>query len=74
MSCINGYSPEQAVLGRATKLPASILGDQDDTAHLQATGDSPEADRFRAALELRTLARKKLLLKVTIHKLSEEPF
>ena len=58
LASTNGYSPEQAVLGRSTRLPASILGDQDDPSRLLATDTGPEADRFRAALELRTLARK----------------
>lgn len=34
MSIVNGYSPEQAVLGRASRLPASIVGDEETTAHL----------------------------------------
>eukprot|EP00435_Cladocopium_sp_Y103_P014044 s1565_g3.t1 len=61
MSCVNGYSPEQAVLGRATRLPASITGDSEESSHLQADNPGPEADRFRQALELRTLARKAFL-------------
>eukprot|EP00435_Cladocopium_sp_Y103_P051036 s1582_g15.t1 len=59
MSTVCGYSPEQAVLGKATKLPASIISDESTPAHLQAdSGEGPEADRFRSSLELRVLARK----------------
>ena len=29
MSVVDGYSPEQAALGKATKLPASIVDDED---------------------------------------------
>ena len=59
MASICGYSPEQAVLGKATKLPASIIGDESTPAHLHAiANEGPAADKFRAALELRVLARK----------------
>ena len=53
-----GYSPEQAVLGKATRLPASIASDEDSTAHLGALNETTEGDRFKQALELRTLARR----------------
>jgi hypothetical protein len=29
MSVVDGYNPEQAVLGKAAKLPASIVDDED---------------------------------------------
>ena len=34
MSVHEGYSPEQAVLGKASKLPASVVSDEDLTAHM----------------------------------------
>ena len=34
MSVVNGFSPEQAVLGRASKLPASLALDENLSAHL----------------------------------------
>ena len=59
LASVGGYSPEQAVLGKATRLPASIISDEGNPAHLHAAmNDGPDADRFRAALELRVLARK----------------
>jgi len=59
LASVGGYSPEQAVLGKATRLPASITSDESNPAHLHAAmNDGPDADRFRAALELRVLARK----------------
>ena len=57
MSIVNGYSPEQAVLGRATKLPASIVDDENMSAHLSCHGTDLASDRFRQRLELRSAAR-----------------
>ena len=54
MSIVNGYSPEQAVLGRASKLPASIVDDEDLSAHLSCHGADLASDRFRKRLELRS--------------------
>ena len=58
MSIVNGYSPEQAVLGlgRATKLPASIVDDENMSAHLSCHGADLASDRFRQRLELRSAA------------------
>ena len=59
LSTTCGYSPEQAVLGKATKLPASLTSDESTPAHMHAAfNEGPEAEKFRAALELRVLARK----------------
>ena len=57
MSIIDGFSPEQAVLGRATRLPASIVADEDTCAHLSSHGTDLASDRFRQRLELRASAR-----------------
>ena len=57
MSIVNGYSPEQAVLGRASKLPASIVEDEDLSAHISCHGSDIASDRFRKRLELRSAAR-----------------
>lgn len=51
-SIIAGYSPEQAVLGKATKLPASISSDENLRAHLTSDGTDLASDRFRQHLEL----------------------
>ena len=59
LSTTCGYSPEQAVLGKATKLPASLTSDENTPAHMHAAfNEGPEAEKFRASLELRVLARK----------------
>ena len=57
-----GYSPEQIVLGKATKLPSSLTSDESAVSHALADGDGPESEVFRKALEIRTLARKAFLL------------
>jgi hypothetical protein len=57
LSIIDGFSPEQAVLGRASRLPASIVADEDLSAHLSCHGADPASDRFRQRLELRASAR-----------------
>ena len=57
MSAISGYSPEQAVLGKASKLPASIASDEDLTSHLTCAGPDLASDRFKNKLELRAKAR-----------------
>ena len=52
-----GYSPEQIVLGKSTKVPASLSSDESGIAHGLAVGDSPESERFRDLLDLRSKAR-----------------
>lgn len=56
-----GYSSEQAVLGRASKLPASVVSDEDSPSHVLASSDQEEGIAFRAALGRRTAARESFL-------------
>ena len=53
-----GYAPEQIVLGKSTKLPASLTADENLGAHCLASGNDLESERFRQQLEIRSLARK----------------
>lgn len=53
----HGYSPEQIVLGKSTKLPASLSSDESGIAHSLAVGDIPESESFRNLLDLRSKAR-----------------
>ena len=53
-----GYAPEQAVLGKATKLPASLTGDEDMGAHVKAEEEGEEGEMFRRTLRMREEARK----------------
>ncbi len=36
LSSVCGYSPEQAALGKTSRLPASIVADEDTPAHLHS--------------------------------------
>ena len=57
-----GFSPEQIVLGKSTKVPASLMSDESTSAHNLAVGDDLESERFRKQLEIRNLARKAFLV------------
>ena len=57
-----GFSPEQIVLGKARKIPASLSSDENAVAHDLALGDDPESESFRKTLEVRTLAKKAFLM------------
>ena len=59
MSIVSGYSPEQAVFGRASKLPASLVSDEDLSTHLASDSESPDlaSNHFQRNLALRTAAR-----------------
>eukprot|EP00435_Cladocopium_sp_Y103_P040825 s2199_g11.t1 len=57
-----GYSPEQIVLGKSKRLPASLSSDENAIAHAAAAGEEPESEVFRRTLETRTIARKSFLL------------
>lgn len=61
LTITKGFSPEQAVLGRSRKLPASICGDEDFTAHSLDNPADTRSEDFLQKLEVRTLARKALL-------------
>ena len=54
----SGYSPEQLVLGKSTKLPASLASDDEAAAHSLAIGSDLESQRFKEMLERRTQARQ----------------
>ena len=58
MSRVNGYTPEQAVLGIARRLPASIVSGESAASHLLAADEGSISDQFRQALDLRCSARK----------------
>ena len=57
-----GYSPEQIALGKSTRLPASLSGDDSAAAHSLALGDDLDCDRFRDLLDKRTRARQAFIL------------
>ena len=61
MSVSNGYSPEQAVLGRARRLPGSICNDEDSITHSLDNPEDTRSKDFQERMQIRTLARKALL-------------
>ena len=58
LSLRRGYSPETLVLGKATRLPGSVVSDDLCASHLLAQNDSGDGIRFREHLARRELARK----------------
>ena len=58
LSRVNGYTPEQAVLGISRRLPASVISSEGASSHLAAESDDVESDRFKRTLDLRCSARK----------------
>ena len=58
MSIAKGYSPEQAVLGRAARLPGSVCSDEDTTAHSLGDGEDNQTEAFERRMNIRTEARK----------------
>ena len=53
-----GYAPEVLVLGKHTKLPGSVTGDELLPAHLLADAETAQGLRFREQLSCREHARK----------------
>ena len=58
LSRAKGYSPEQAVLGISRRLPGSLTADSNVGSLAMAEDEGPASDRFRLALERRSIARK----------------
>ena len=56
-----GFSPEQAVFGKASKLPASVISDETLSSHLLSESDQAEGAQFRMSLKRRTAARESFL-------------
>ena len=61
LSIVQGYTPEQAVLGRASRLPASIVSDEQPSSHDLSLGDDLASEKFRRQLDLRQAAREAFL-------------
>ena len=57
LSRVRGFSPEQAVFGKMSRLPASIVGDEQAGSHALADSNSPEGFSFRQSLQRREAAR-----------------
>ena len=61
MMVSNGYSPEQALLGKSRKLPASICSDERTTAHSIDNDEDTRSESFMKNMQIRTAARKAFL-------------
>ena len=57
-----GYSPEQIVLGKSKKLPASICSDESSASHGLAVGEGLDSEHFRRVLNIRARARQAFIL------------
>jgi hypothetical protein len=58
LSRAKGFTPEQALLGKARSLPGSLTADENTGAHALAESDTPEGLRFRESLQRREQARR----------------
>ena len=57
LSRVRGYTPEQAVFGKSSRLPASLISDEQSAAHALADSSLPEGLAFRQSLQRREQAR-----------------
>ena len=57
LSRIRGFTPEQAVFGKSSRLPASLVSDELTASHELATSSLPEGLAFRQGLQRREQAR-----------------
>ena len=58
LSLARGFTPEQALLGKARNLPASLTSDNGVGAHALAESETPEGVHFRESLIRREQARR----------------
>ena len=58
LSRIHGFTPEQCLLGKSPRLPASLVADEETTSHILADSETPEGIRFKESLLRREQARK----------------
>eukprot|EP00435_Cladocopium_sp_Y103_P004756 s3346_g1.t1 len=58
MGQVRGFSPEQAVLGKARSLPGSLVSDAEATSHSLLDSESSEGAKFREDMLRRERARR----------------
>lgn len=58
LSRVNGFTPEQCLLGKSRKLPGSLTADSDASSHSLAESSLPERVRFKENLSRREHAWK----------------
>ena len=57
LSRVRGFTPEQAVFGKLSRLPASLVSHEQAASHALAASDLPEGLAFRQSLQRREQAR-----------------
>ena len=57
LSRVRGFTPEQAVFGKSSRLPASLISDEQAASHALADSSLPEGLAFRQSLFRREQAR-----------------
>eukprot|EP00435_Cladocopium_sp_Y103_P025644 s3158_g6.t1 len=58
LSRVNGFTPEQCLLGKSRRLPGFVVSDSDLSGHSLAESQLPEGVKFRESLQRRESARK----------------
>eukprot|EP00435_Cladocopium_sp_Y103_P075770 s178_g64.t1 len=58
LSRVNGFTPEQCLLGKSPPLPGSLVSDSEASSHCLAESGLPEGIRFKENLMRRELARR----------------
>ena len=61
LSRVNGFTPEQALLGKARTLPGSLVSDDLAGSHVLAESGTPEGIKFRESLWRREQARRSFI-------------
>ena len=61
LSVRRGFSPEVLVLGKATRIPGSVVSDESQPAHLLAESETAQGVAFRQQLLRREVARRAFL-------------
>ena len=59
---VRGFSPEQAVLGKAKALPGSLMSDVQASAHSILDSDTPDGVKFREDMARREREREHAVL------------
>ena len=61
MGQVRGFSPEQALLGKARALPGSLVADEQSAAHSLLDSNTPDGEKFREDMERRARAKRAFL-------------
>ena len=73
LSRVRGFTPEQALLGKMSRLPASLTSDDSACSHALADSDLSEWVAFRKDLQRREQARIAFVQLITITRIAVHP-